>query len=558
MKKYLLLVLILILGAAALTACPPAQTPTSSVMPTTSATPTTSVTTTPSATPTASVKPTAPLGKGVLKLYGIDPITLDPAVSGETTSHQYIAQIYTGLVRLDDKLEIVPDIAERWDMSQDYRTYTFHLRGDALFQDGRTVTAADFKYAWERACDPATGSGTARTYLGDIVGAKDVLEGRAKEISGVKVINDRTLEVTIDAAKSYFLSKLTYPTSFVVDRANVAEGRNWWRQPNGTGPFKFKEWQTNELLVLERNDKYYGEMAGVERVEYQLWSGVPMNLYETGEIDVAGVNVLYIDRVTDKAGPFYNELRITPELSFSWIGFNTTRPPFDDINIRKAFTLALDKDRIIALSFRDLVQRADGILPPGMPGYNEGLIGLGYDVAKAKELIAQSKYGSAANLPPIIFTTAGYGGLISPTIEAAIVQWRENLGVEVTVRQLEPNFFLYNLKEEKDNMFDMGWIADYPHPQDFLDILFHTGAENNFADYSNPAIDAVLDKAGVEGDAAKSLEIYRQAEQMLVDDAAILPLWFGENYILVKPYVQGYALNPMGFAWLNKVTLLPH
>ncbi len=155
-------------------------------------------------------------------------------------------------------------------------------------------------------------------------------------------------------------------------------------------------------------------------------------------------------------------------------------------------------------------------------------------------------------------TTSGYGGQLSPVLAAAITQWRDNLGVEVTVRMLDPDYFVYHLKEEKDEMFDMGWVADYPHPEDFLDVLFHTGAENNFAEYSNPAVDAMLEQAGVEADAAKSLELYRQAEQMLVDDAAVLPLWFGKNYILVKPYVQGYALNELGFASLNKVSILPH
>jgi oligopeptide transport system substrate-binding protein len=494
-------------------------------------------------------------GSGVLKQYGIDPYTLDPAVSAEMTSHEYIAQIYSGLIRLDDQLDVVPDIAERWEISQDLRTYTFYLREDVLFQDGSKVTANDFKYSWERSCSPATGSRVAGTYLGDIVGVMDVIQGRAKEISGIKVVNDYEFQVTIDSPKSYFLYKLTYPTAFVVDKDNVAKGGEWWRQPNGTGPFKLKEWRANESLVLERNEKYYGEMAKIERAEYLLWGGVPMNMYETGEIDVAAVSVYYIDRVTDEAGPFHEDLRITPQLSFSWIGFNTTKPPFDDINVRQAFTYALDKDRIISLTFRDLVQRADGILPPGIPGYNEYLVGAYYDVEKAKELIKQSKYGDVANLPPITLTTSGYGGLISSTLEAAITQWRENLGVEVTVRQLEPEYYFYHLKEEKDNMFDMGWVADYPHPQNFLDVLFRTGAENNFAEYSNPAVDAVLDKAAAEGDSEKSLELYRQAEQMLVDDAACLPLWFGMNYILVKPYVKGYELNPMGFAWLNKVSI---
>jgi oligopeptide transport system substrate-binding protein len=500
----------------------------------------------------------AVVGSGVLKMYGIDPITLDPAVSAEMTSHEYVTQIYSGLVRPDDNLEPAPDIAERWEISQDRRTYTFYLRKDVTFQDGRKVTAADFKYSWERACDPATGSNVAGTYLGDVVGVRDVLEGRAREISGIKVIDDYTFRVTIDVPKSYFLSKLTYPTTYVVDKANVSKGKEWWRKPNGTGPFKLTEWTENNLLVLERNEKYYGGVAGVGRVEFQLWSGLPMNMYETGQIDIAGVSVIYIDRVTDKAGPFYKELQVTPELSFSWIGFNATKPPFDDVNVRRAFTLALDKDRIVSLVFRNLVQRADGILPPGIPGFNKSLVSPGYDVAKAKELIAGSKYGDVSKLPPITLTTSGYGGEISMALDAIVSEWRDNLGVEVTVRQLEPDRYMYYLKEEKNELFDMGWIADYPHPQDFLDVLFHTGAENNFAEYSNPDVDALLDKAAVEADNEKSLGLYRQTEQMLMDDAACLPLWFGENYLLVKSYVEGYKLTPLGFAWLEKVKITPH
>ena len=492
---------------------------------------------------------------GVLKLYGIDPFTLDPAVSAEMTSHEYIAQLFNGLVRLGDNLEPAPDIAEKWEMSEEGRTYTFYLRRDVTFHDGREVKAGDFKYSWERACDPATGSRVAGTYLGDIVGVAEVMAGEAREISGVTVIDDYTLRVTIDAPKSYFLSKMTYPTAFVVDKYDVVSGGEWWRRPNGTGPFKLKEWRENDLLVLERYDNYFGTKANLDRVEFQLWSGVPMRMYETGEIDVTGVSVLHIDRVTDTAGPFHQELQIVPELSFYYIGFNTTKPPFDDVNVRRAFTLAIDKEKIVSLVYRNLVQQSGGILPPGMPGFNDYLTVLYLDVARAKELIAASSYGDVSALPPITITTSGYGGLISSYLEAVINEWRENLGVEVTVRQLEPERYIYNLKEEKDEMFDMGWIADYPHPQNFLDVLFHTGAENNFAEYSNGEVDDVLDRAGVETDTNLSLEMYQQAEQMLVDDAACLPLWFGQNYILVKPHVQGYELNPMGFAMLNKVWL---
>ncbi|UCC16173.1 MAG: peptide ABC transporter substrate-binding protein, partial [Dehalococcoidales bacterium] len=174
----------------------------------------------------------------VLNLYGIDPHTLDPAISGDSTSHQYVTQIFSGLVRLDNNLEPVPDIAKKWDVSDDGMTYTFYLRNDVKFHDGEQVTASDFKYSWERACSPATGSSTAETYLGDIVGARDTLEGGSPEINGVIVKDEYTLEVRIDSPRSYFLYKLTYPTTFVTDRKNVDSGSNWWHKPNGTGPFR--------------------------------------------------------------------------------------------------------------------------------------------------------------------------------------------------------------------------------------------------------------------------------------------------------------------------------
>jgi len=200
-------------------------------------------------------------------------------------------------------------------------------------------------------------------------------------------------------------------------------------------------------------------------------------------------------------------------------------------------------------------QRADGILPPGMPGFNEDLSGLSYDVDKARQLIRESKYGDVSKLPPITITTSGWGGLISQGLEAIVHEWQQNLGVEVKVRQLEPSRFFYHLKEEKDEMFEIGWIADYPHPQDFLDVLFHSGADSNYGEYSNHEIDTLLERAGVEINSKLSLARYQQAEQKLAEDASCLPLWFGRNYILVKPYVSGYNLNPMGFAMLNEVSI---
>jgi oligopeptide transport system substrate-binding protein len=489
---------------------------------------------------------------GALNLWDIGPTTLDPAVSSESTSLTYVVQIFSGLVRLGSDAKPAPDIAERWQVSNDGKTYTFYLRRGVKFQDGREVTAQDLKYSWERACLPETNSQTAATYLGDIIGVKDVLEGKTTEISGVQVINDHTLKVTIDEPKVYFLSKLTYPVTFVIDKSNVVSGKDWWRKPNGTGPFKLTEWKEGETLVLEPNEYYYDQPAHV-KVVFHLLAGIPMAMYELGEVDVSQVSEYNIDRVTDKRGPFYSELSTFPELSVLYIGFNTKKPPFDDVNVRRAFCYAVNKERIVKIIFKDTVTQADGILPPGIPGYNENLQGLTYDIAKAKSLIAASKYGSVSNLPPITVTDSGLGGDIDEYLGAIIQDWKENLGVQVSVRQLEPELYNYHLKDEVDQIFVFAWIADYPDPQNFLDILFHTGAEYNTGNYSNPDVDAQLDRAGIEKDETARLAMYQQAEQKIVDDAACLPVYFGKTYLLIKPYVKNYKLNVQGVPTLKEV-----
>lgn len=494
---------------------------------------------------------------GTLNLYGIDPLTLDPAVAGELTSHEYIVQIYGGLLAFDDNLQSRPNIAQSWQLSGDGRTYTFSLRRDVKFHNGKGVTAADFKYSWERAATPSTKSQTAASYLGDIVGIKEMLTGRATAASGITVVDDYTLQVTIDSPKTYFLSKLTYPTSYVVDRESV-RGNNWWRQPNGTGPFKLKRWEQNKELVLERNDLFYGEKAKLDSVVFGLYSGNPMDLYEMGKIDATGTSGSFIYRVTDPASHFSRELTVVPELAFFYAGFNAAKPPFDDANIRRAFSMAVDKDKLAALVFHGTVQRADGILPPGMPGYNKNVSGLRYDVAEAKRLIAASKYGDVSKLPTITITTSGYGGSLGNDVEALVYQWRQNLGVDIKVRQLEPEVFLYKLPEELDNMYVSGWVADYPHPQDFLDILFHTDSEINYGRYSNREVDALLDSANAEVRSEQSMKLYQDAEQKLVSDAAAFPLWFGKSHTLSKPYVKGYKPNPLGIVMLNRVSVEPH
>jgi oligopeptide transport system substrate-binding protein len=496
--------------------------------------------------------------KGVLNLLGSDPTTLDPAILVEANSAEYVLQLFNGLLRLDENLEPAADIAQDWQISPDGLTYTFNLRHDVKFQKGRQIKAQDVKYSWERAANPATGSQTAGLYLGDIKGVAEVLAGKGNEISGIKIIDDYTLQVILQSPKSYFLFKMTYPTTFVVDKDNVASGSEWWRNPNGTGPFKLKSWVQDESLTLERNDLFYGDKAKLNQVKYQFNTGVSMDLYEMGKIDVTGVGTSYIDKVMDKAGSFNTELSVSPLLDFWYVGFNCGQPPFDDINIRRAFSLAVDKDKIVSLIYRDMWQKADGILPPGLPGYNKAVVGLGFDVNRAKELIRNSKYGDITRLPPVMITAYGYGGDASAVLQAMAYQWKQNLGIEVQIRQLEPEKFSYMLKAEIDQMFDGSWIADYPHPQDFIDILFHSGTNYNYGNYSNPEVDALIQQANQSGDQEQSFALYQQAEQKIVDDAACIPIAFGGNYMLVKPYIKDFTVNPLGFTDLSKVSVVEH
>lgn len=501
--------------------------------------------------------PTDITPNGTLTLSDVAPLTLDPALARSSTSLTYIVEIFSGLVSFDPELNLTPEIAKSWEISSDGKTYTFHLRDGVKFHNGKEVTASDFKYSMERACDPSTASQTAETYLGDIVGVQERLSGEADEIRGIRVIDDYTLEITIDAAKGYFLSKLAHPAAYVVDQTNVESGTYWWRNPNGTGPFQLKEWQEDDFIILERNSLYYLEPPRIEHVLYLLWGGVPMMMYETGEIDVTDVYLGDIERVLDPANPLNKELTITPELSLFFIGFNSAKPPFDDARVRQAFSHAIDKDKIIGLVLKDLVYTADGILPPGMPGYNEDIQGLAFDAELAKRLLAESEYGDAANLPPITLTSPGRGSVSN--LEAALVDmWRRNLGVEVEIRQLDPERYPSVLMQEKDELFTLGWGADYPDPQNFLDVLFHSSTKDNIGEYSSPEVDALLEEAREEEDVTARMNLYQQAEQMIVNDAACLPLFFDVSYTLVKPYVENLPLTPLWIPRLRYVSIEPH
>ena len=486
---------------------------------------------------------------GTFNRLWADPPTLDPHLTSDTTSAGIVVEIFGGLVSFDTSLNLVADLAESWEISSNAQTYTFKIRDDAVFHNGKPVTAQDFKWSLERAASPDTASPVAETYLGDIVGVSEVLEGKAALISGIKVIDNKTVQIQIDAPKAYFLLKLTYPTAFVVDRENVESGgRTWTDKPNGTGPFKMAEYKIGERLILERHDNYHLEPAKLEKIQMNLAGGSSMAMYENDEIDLTGISLFDLERIKDPNDPLHSDLVVAnPSFSISYIGFNVEQPPFDDRSFRQALNHAVDKELIAKEVLADLVVPAYSILPPGFPGHSDDLEGLRYDPVLAKKLLSESRYGDPGMRPRIVITIPGTGGTPNLDLEVIINMWKENLGVEVEIQQVEWATYLRDLDRQKFQAYGgLGWEADYPDPQDFLDILFHTESDNNNGAFSNSKADYLLEEARVEVDVVRRMSLYREAEELIVNDAPWLPLWFaGERHVLIKPYVKDYIITPM-------------
>jgi oligopeptide transport system substrate-binding protein len=484
---------------------------------------------------------------------GGEPKTLDPA-KHQGSADSYIGDLFSGLVRLDANLQPIPDLAERWEVSLDGLVYTFYLRQNVTFHNGRPFTSEDVKFSWDRAASPELESPTVGTYLTDIVGVQQVMDGEAEEISGFKIIDEYTVEVTLDAPKVYFLHKLAYPTSWIVDRETEDEIDE---NPVGTGPFKFAKHVENEIIILARNENYHLGFVPLEYLVYLLYQGPSIRLYEGGQIDILVIDEDLLGRAEDPIDPLYGIIQPIVSLCTSMVRLDASMAPFDDLLVREAFSRAIDKDRYNLVIAEGKGVIANGVYPPGLPGYNPDLTPLSYDPERALEAITNSSYGSVDAFPEIIFTTSGGGGGIDPSDALLIEMWEKVLGVTVTVEQIDSRSYLEKILEgEHGQIFSWGWCADYPDPENFADVLFHSDAQMNTSNYSNPEIDALLERARSEPDVSKRITLYQEIEQMLVDDVAAIFLIYGHPYYLVtKPYVQNYVATPIGIAQMMNIVI---
>jgi ABC-type oligopeptide transport system substrate-binding subunit len=495
-----------------------------------------------------------------LRFVWYDPVTLDPAMALDLNSNAVIDQLFCGLVELSPEMDVVPDIARSWEVLEGGRQYVFQLRDDVRWSDGARLTAGDLEYAWKRVLDPATGSPNA-SLLYDVKAARAFHRGETgRGDVGVRALDEVTLAVELEVPAGYFLHLLSHTATYPVPRHVVEPyGEGWAETANivTNGPFRLDTWRRGELMAFSRYPDYYnrslsqGNLQRVELTLRRMDSSTRLEMYENDGLDTVGpLGPKAMDRARQRHAGEYVSL---PELQTGYLGFDASRPPFDDARVRRAFALATDREtlgNVLARGYR--FPGTGGFIPPGMPGHSAG-IALPYDPDQARHLLAEAGHPGGRGFPAVDALT--FTGPEHPAIIYFQAQWRENLGVEIAW-QATGDFgaFLDRLNSEPSHIHYNGWVADYPDPDNFLSVGFPWQATG----WRNETCERLVEEARQTTDQGKRIALYRQAERLLVEEAAIVPLTYGRMCLLVKPWVSRYPLSATGRWFWKDVIIEPH
>jgi oligopeptide transport system substrate-binding protein len=470
-------------------------------------------------------------------INGAEPETLDPAVITGQPEERIVNALFEGLLRFDSHGRSVPGVASSWEISPDHLTYTFHLRPDARWSDGKPVTARDFVASWHRTLDPVTAS--AYNYqLFPVLGAEDFANGKTHDFStvGVKALDDATLQVSLHQPTSYFLDLCAFPTLDPVRTDLIAKYGDDWVKPGrlvGNGAFLLEDWRLNDCILLKKNPRYW-DASNVRLGRVQVLpisqANVAYNFYAAGQADLIMDKGLAPPSLLDVLKP-RPDFHAAPFLGIYFIRFNCAKGPFTDSRVRKAFSMAIDRKRITTKITRAGELAALTFVPPGIPGYDAPQ-GLPEDPAAARSLLAEAGYPGGKGFP---LTTYLYceGELNEGVAVELQSMWKEQLGVTVQLARQEWKVYLNSLGSLDFGIARSSWVGDYPDPNTFLN-LFLSASGNNRTGWSNATYDDLIEKAAAEGDLGRRFEMLRQAEALLVhDEAPIAPLFF---YVGIQLY----------------------
>ncbi|MBO8128627.1 MAG: peptide ABC transporter substrate-binding protein [Peptococcaceae bacterium] len=496
---------------------------------------------------------------------GTEPESLDPAKITGIPEGTAVYQLFEGLTRItEDGLK--PAVAESWDVSPDGLTYTFHLRDGAKWNNGDPVTAYDFEYAWKRALNPETEC----EYAYQLYYVKNGEAYNAGEITdpdqvGVKALDEKTLEVTLEAPAPYFLSLTSFYTLYPVHKATVEANPDWANAPEtfvSNGPFNLENWEHHSKLELVKNDTYWdAENVKLDKVILTMVEeqATYLTMWENGEIDtIESPPLADMDRLRAEG-----KLQTKPYLGVYYYIFNTEQEPFDDPKVRKALALAIDRKTIVEKITKGGQLPAFALVPPGIPDAEPGSdfreVGgdlFKEDVETAKQLLAEAGYPNGEGLPEItiLYNTHEAHKTIAEAIQE---MWKTNLGIEnVKLTNQEWKVYLNSRDEGDFHVARAGWIGDYADPMTFVD-MFVTGGSQNDGRWSNARYDELVETAKNTGDQKVRMEAMHEAEEILMDEMAVMPIYFYTLNVCEQDYVRDVFWDPLGpphfkSAWIAK------
>lgn len=496
-------------------------------------------------------------GKVIDVHVGPEPNTIDPTLNTAVDGGTLINHAFEGLMKINDKGEVVNAQAADVKVSDDNLVYTFTIRDDAKWSDGEPVTAENFVYSWRRSVDPATGS--EYNYMLDMVlNANEIMEG-AKDPSelGVKAIDEKTFEVTLAVPTSYFLEIAAFPTTYPLREDIISENPDTWAtEPDnyiGNGPYKLTTWEHQSKMVYVKNDQYYDlDKLGPDTINFNLMEdqNTILSAFKNGEILFG--DDLPSEEIEAMKG---NGLEITGQLGTYFLAIQTQKEEFKDAKVRQALSLAIDRNFIVEAVAKGGQQPADTFVPTGLSDSNveeefHSNAEAWYDVndyegnvTKAQQLLAEAGYANGEGFPTIeLMCNPGHEAMM----EAIQNMWAEKLGLNVTISSQDWNVFIDTRNAGEYQVARHGWLADYNDPISFLD-MWVTGGGNNDAKWSNAEYDALIKEVKTTTDREARYTAMHAAEKILSEEMPVIPIYYYTDLYLLSDKLEGFYVSPLGF-----------
>jgi ABC-type transport system substrate-binding protein/DNA-binding SARP family transcriptional activator len=492
------------------------------------------------------------------------PYTLDPGLSGDYVSSLVIRQMFSGLVSTAPDLDVVPEVAERWQVLEGGRRYRFHLRRDASWSDGTPLTAHDFEYAWKRVLNPATG--VVPHGLLAIKGARAFHQGDSADADrvGVRALDAGTLDVELEEPASHFLYVLTATDAFPLPQHVVAAHGAAWTELDkivGNGPFRLEAWDRGACMRLARNPLYAGRRRGnVEQVVLHFPQdpstrdlSAPLEQYLRGDLDVLTLMDASVDEGDRIRRQCAAEYLSAPWLFTVYLGFIVSRPPFDDVRLRQALALGADRDELANVVLRGMyTPGSGGFVPPGMPGHSQQ-IGFPYHPNRARQLLAAAGHVGGSGLPVL-------EGLSVPPVDPLITQylqaqWQENLGIEIAWAVADWPLFRRRLQQDPPHLYILATFASSPDPSGFFENMIFERTRTRWADQ---VYEELVDRARHVLDQEARVELLRQADRVMVHEAPIIPLFYGRQHLLIKPWISNFPISALNIWFWKDTVIEPH